>query len=827
MSTTPPPEEEEPVIIDQEKILDTCVSEVTNQSFQMRASIDKNKLRHSLKYAKNMLDTLKNPYISPSGYYQLYTSIFDEMQYLYNYFKEEARRGRRMKDLYDTVQQCENIIPRIFLLISVGSVYIETGQTTATEVIFDLLNIIKGVQNPLRGLFCRYFLLKMIKDKLPDKGNEFEKPGSTFEDTIKFIITNLDDMNRLWIRLSSGTTGSEKIEKERERNELRVLVGENITRLSSLNGMTLEIYQKQVLPKIIEFLLESKDQVSQEYLMECVIHAFPDEFNIQCMNTLLETCTKLEQGVDVKSLFIALMDKLAKFVENSKGESDVVASAEKIFDLLKNNIDKLVNDDTSGSMDNNKIIELEVAFTKFTIRCCPEKDKLNTINHILYSCVNLLGKNKNEKVNNEGIRLIEKLLTAALESPLSIFDMPNFPELMKYLDYPSRASLSLRIIDSLVKGTSKVIVNTSEKMSTLVDFVRPLLEDSPDSGEFDPIQFDYEQTSVCKILFITKCNDPSEMYEILSVLKNVFIKGGSKRMKYTLPALINAYISLAYGVSTAVAKQNGIPDSRTTPIHLDSVSQYSSLHSIDTNGLYVKFLNRIYTQINDTMTLISVDYPEIAFKLYLTVACQVNDISVERGTFEEVCYSSITAAIGIFKEGKIKDDVKVHLIGMLVGTVLTFTILGRDNWIAIASNIQSAAQTLLKRGDQCVAILNCSHLYFNDIVMDKMKIADCLTKAKRFADFAMTNPQNAILFIHILNKYIFFIEKCDKEDFLDFIRIDSVNDLLELIKNHIESMKIENKDAKYLPEIEEYYNNTIAVIKARRTNKKILEQFTI
>ena len=227
------------------------------------------------------------------------------------------------------------------------------------------------------------------------------------------------------------------------------------------------------------------------------------------------------------------------------------------------------------------------------------------------------------------------------------------------------------------------------------------------------------------------------------------------------------------------------------------------------------------------MTLISVDYPEIAFKLYLTVACQVNDISVERGTFEEVCYSSITAAIGIFKEGKIKDEVKVHLIGMLVGTVLTFTILGRDNWIAIASNIQSAAQTLLKRGDQCVAILNCSHLYFNDIVMDKMKIADCLTKAKRFADFAMTNPQNAILFIHILNKYIFFIEKCDKEDFLDFIRIDSVNDLLELIKNHIESMKIENKDAKYLPEIEEYYNNTIAVIKARRTNKKILEQFTI
>ena len=38
-----------------------------------------------------------------------------------DYFREEARRGRRMKDLYDTVQQCENIIPRLFLLICVAS----------------------------------------------------------------------------------------------------------------------------------------------------------------------------------------------------------------------------------------------------------------------------------------------------------------------------------------------------------------------------------------------------------------------------------------------------------------------------------------------------------------------------------------------------------------------------------------------------------------------------------------------------------------------------------------------------------------------------------
>ena len=63
--------------------------------------------------------------MTPSNYYHLYTTIFDEMQYIYNYFREESKRGRRMKDLYDVVQQCETIVYRLYLLICVASSYIE------------------------------------------------------------------------------------------------------------------------------------------------------------------------------------------------------------------------------------------------------------------------------------------------------------------------------------------------------------------------------------------------------------------------------------------------------------------------------------------------------------------------------------------------------------------------------------------------------------------------------------------------------------------------------------------------------------------------------
>jgi vacuolar protein sorting-associated protein 35 len=816
--------------IDQEKLLDSLLQEVNAQAYQVRTAIDNNKLRHTLKYGKNMLDTLRTSKLTPSNYYHLYTTIFDEMQYIYNYFREEARRGRRMKDLYDVVQQCETIVSRLYLLICVASAYIETGQANATDIIFDLFNLMKGVQNPLRGLFCRFFFLKMIKDRLPDKGNEYEKPGASPDDSIKFILNNLDDMNRLWIRLNNIDDPEERIIREREREQLKYLVGENITRLSSLNAITPEIYRKKVLPRIIEILLDSKDAMSQQYLMECVIQAFPDEYNIEAMNTLLETSSKLESVVDIKTLFISLMEKLAKYVTNLKEEENIGGSSPtQIFNLLKGNIDKIIRENQSLNIqDNLKLIELESAFLKFAIKCSPKKDRLYTVNNTLGDCVALLNRNRGERLNPDGMKLIGKLLSSPLESQLSIFDMPSFPELMKYLNYSSRATLSLRIIDSLMGKNSEVEINSSSKMTTLVDFIRPLFEDSPDSGDFDQYQFEYEQSVVCKVLYTIKTNDPQNVYDILNVLKNAFVKGGKERMKVTLPALVSTYLNLAYSISNSFAKNNNIEDNDERVVHNEFISKYD-LRNLDTNDLFNKFIRRVYTQINDTITLLENENPELAFKLYLQLATQANNVKVDKITYEEVCYSSLSSAIQVFNSGKMNNDAKVDLLNEMIGSVLNFNILGHDNFISITSNIVQAAQTLIKRGDQCIAILSCVHLFCNGENMDKNKVNDCLVKAKRFADFAMTNPQNAILFIYIINKYVYLIDKFENIGFCDFIVVDTINDLIELVKNHIHSMKIENKDAKFLPEIEEYYNNTLSLLRERKKGgmSKILLQVNV
>ena len=75
-------------------------------------------------------------------------------------------------------------------MVTVGSAYIKTKEAPVKLILKDLLDMVKGVQQPVRGLFLRYYLLKMMKDKLPDSGSEYEGEGGDINDAIDFILTN-------------------------------------------------------------------------------------------------------------------------------------------------------------------------------------------------------------------------------------------------------------------------------------------------------------------------------------------------------------------------------------------------------------------------------------------------------------------------------------------------------------------------------------------------------------------------------------------------------------------------------------------------------------
>ena len=103
------------------------------------------------------------------------------------------------------------------------------------------------------------------------------RPTGNLQDSIGFVLTNFIEMNKLWVRLQHQGHSRDREKRELERRELRILVGTNLVRLSQLDGVDLDMYTREILPSILEQIVNCKDMIAQEYLMEVVIQVrFPN-----------------------------------------------------------------------------------------------------------------------------------------------------------------------------------------------------------------------------------------------------------------------------------------------------------------------------------------------------------------------------------------------------------------------------------------------------------------------------------------------------------------------------------------------------------------------
>lgn len=260
-------------------------------------------------------------------------AITNELRHLEQYLLDEFQKGRRVADLYELVQYAGNIVPRLYLLITVGIVYIKTNTSLKQSILRDLVEMCRGVQHPLRGLFLRNYLLQCTRNIFPDTLELEERGEGTVYDSIDFVLMNFAEMNKLWVRQQHQGHSSEKQQREKEREELKILVGTNLVRLSQLDSATLEIYAKLILPGILEQVVSCRDDIAQEYLMECIIQVFPDEFHLQTLDAFLKSCAQLQPKVNVKNIIISLIDRLAAYNQR-KGKSVAAGGDQSESDKL-------------------------------------------------------------------------------------------------------------------------------------------------------------------------------------------------------------------------------------------------------------------------------------------------------------------------------------------------------------------------------------------------------------------------------------------------------------------------------------------------------------
>ena len=57
-------------------------------------------------------------------------------------------------------------------------------------------------------------------------------------------------------------------------------------------------------------MINCNDEIAQEYLMECIIQVFPDEFHVKTLEVYLRACVDLHEEVNIKNIIVSLVDRL-------------------------------------------------------------------------------------------------------------------------------------------------------------------------------------------------------------------------------------------------------------------------------------------------------------------------------------------------------------------------------------------------------------------------------------------------------------------------------------------------------------------------------------
>ncbi|AWP02045.1 Vacuolar protein sorting-associated protein 35 [Scophthalmus maximus] len=782
LPTTQSPQDE------QEKLLDEAVQAVKVQSFQMKRCLDKNKLMDALKHASNMLGELRTSMLSPKSYYELYMAISDELHYLEVYLTDEFAKGRKVADLYELVQYAGNIIPRLYLLITVGVVYVRSFPQSRKDILKDLVEMCRGVQHPLRGLFLRNYLLQCTRNILPDDGEQTEGPEEMtgeINDSIDFVLLNFAEMNKLWVRMQHQGHSRDREKREKERQELRILVGTNLVRLSQLEGVNVDKYKQTVLAGVLEQVVNCRDSLAQEYLMECIIQVFPDEFHLQTLNPFLRSCAELHQHVNVKNIIIALIDRLALFAHREDGPG--IPAEIKLFDIFSQQVATVIQ--SRQDMPSEDVVSLQVSLINLAMKCYP--DRVDYVDKVLESTVEIFNKLNLEHIATSSA--VSKELTRLLKIPvdtynniLTVLQLKHFPPLFEYFDYESRKSMSCYVLSNTLDYNTTIV--QQEQVDAILSLVSTLIQDQPDqpADDPDPEDFAEEQSLVGRFIHLLHSDDPDQQYLILNTARKHFGAGGNQRIRYTLPPLVFAAYQLAF--------------------------RYKENSSLDDK--WEKKCQKIFSFAHQTISaLIKAELAELPLRLFLQGALAAGEIGFEN--HETVAYEFMSQAFSLYEDEISDSKAQLAAITLIIGTFERMRCFSEENHEPLRTQCALAASKLLKKPDQCRAVSICAHLFWSgrstekngEEIRDGKRVMECLKKALKIANQCMDPSLQVQLFIEILNRYVCFYEREN-----DAVTVQVLNQLIQKIREDLPNLEASEETEQ----INKHFQNTLEHLRLQR-----------
>jgi vacuolar protein sorting-associated protein 35 len=769
----------------------------------------------ALKHCSGMLAELRTSVLSPKHYYELYMAIFDNLRFMTTYLADAHTSNRHhLADLYELVQYAGNIIPRLYLMITVGSVYMAMPDAPVREIMKDMLEMCRGVQHPTRGLFLRHYLSGMTKDHLPV--SEEESSSGCLKDSIQFTLINFTEMNKLWVRLQHQGHSRDRERRELERKELRTLVGSNLVRLATLEGIDLSTYSTLILPDVLEQIINCKDVLAQEYLMEAVIQVFQDDFHLRTLSPFLSAVAQLNPRVSPKSIYISLIDRLAAYAsreadsqnENQEESEDKAAVSRgipddvKLFEVFWAQVVELVK--ARPDIPLHDITALQVSLINLSLNCYPSN--LEYVDQVLDYALNLdPAAHTGDNVATED-NLLQLLLAPIRIYPnaLTVLSLVHYKSLFDSQPYSTRRSVGLALVSALLKQNQ--YISEPSECEGVFHLVSVLAKDQPDGGPHHSNTFgrtssklagrgqslrgvngdndeDFvnEQHQLAKLIHLVYTDDKDQMFRLLNIVRRELSEGGI-RVQYTFPSIVSSCLKLARSYLPK-------PESEDDTWYNRSSELFRFVHQT---------ISILYSKA---------ECHDLAFKLYLNAGLACDELGIQT-----LGYEFFVQALTIYEECISESNVQLQAIHLLIGTLHSTRDFDTDNYDALTTKCVMHSGKLLKKHDQCRALYHSAHLFWpvesvpqvyqpesdqpaipaqTNIVTqrpvehhrDAKRAMDTLNRALKVAHSVIDPVKSIELLVEILNRYFYFFEnQCPS------IEPSHINGLIDLIKNNYASL---------------------------------------
>ncbi|KAF2645073.1 vacuolar protein sorting-associated protein 35 [Massarina eburnea CBS 473.64] len=757
-----------PPVEDQARLLEDALGVVRQQAMLMRRCLETpGKLMDALKCSSTLVSELRTSSLGPKQYYELYMSAFDALRHLAVYLREN-HPVNHLADLYELVQYAGNIIPRLYLMVTVGTVYMAIEDAPVKEIMKDMMEMSRGVQHPIRGLFLRYYLAGQARDCLPT--GEGDGPEGNLQDSISFILTNFVEMNKLWVRLQHQGHSREREQRTKERQELQLLVGSNLVRLSQL--VDLENYKK-ILHPLLEQIVQCRDVLAQEYLLEVVTQVFPDEFHLHTLDQFLSAVARLNPQVNVKGIVVGLMDRLSAYAqresesespeERKKTEEEAIANLLEQLKIQKEHKPTdpeptspatQQNGDSSSSDAQTSTEETSLASPASAGEILPVTETTEPDGEIEKS----RGIPKNVKlfeIFHEQVATLVKMQRLSIQDTIGLLvSLANlalniYPERLDYVDqvlafanqkvteYANSADLHSQACQSQILSLLLAPIKTYVSMFTalaLPNFI-PLLHNQPYPTR-RAVAGEVARSLMRNQTHITSMENLESVLEILKVLIKEGMQqatgypGGpiQRRAAETDETIeeqgwLARLVHLIHGPDNdtqfkllqATRKAFGEGNERvkyTTPAivtaSLKLARRYKAREHLEDN--WSSQSSALYKFMHSTLSTLYARVTGSAdLSLRLFVGC--GQVADQTG-FEEVAYEFFAQAFTIYEEAISDSRAQFQAVCVIAGGLHTSRNFGKENYDTLITKCALHGSKLLKKPDQCRAVYLASHLWW-------------------------------------------------------------------------------------------------------------------